>query len=48
VPIVQIPVEFAYEPSAVDADTNVTPEGRTSVATTPNDVEGPVALTVSV
>ena len=47
-PIVQVPVEVAYEPFDVVAETKVRPDGNISVATTPVDVAGPFAETVTV
>ena len=47
-PIVHVPVEVAYVPIDAVAFTNVTPEGKVSVATTPVDVAGPFAVTVNV
>ena len=47
-PIVQVPVELAYVPSDAVAFTKVRPLGKVSVATTPVDVAGPKADTVSV
>jgi hypothetical protein len=49
VPMVQIPVELVYEVPADDvALTNVSPEGKTSFATTPVEVAGPRSVAVSV
>jgi hypothetical protein len=47
-PIVHVPVELAYEPSVEVAETKLTPEGKTSVAVTPVEVAGPLALTFNV
>ena len=46
-PIVQLPVELTYEPTDGAEETNVTPEGKTSVATTLVEVAGPFAFTVT-
>jgi hypothetical protein len=42
-PIVQVPVEDAYEPMLVVAFKKLRPDGKVSVATTPVDVAGPSA-----
>jgi hypothetical protein len=47
-PIVQRPVELAYDPRVVVAEANVRPEGSTSVAVTPLEVAEPRAETVKV
>jgi hypothetical protein len=47
-PIVHAPVEVAYVPTDAVAFTNVSPEGKVSVATTPVEVAGPRAETVNV
>jgi len=48
-PIVHVPVELAYEvPTEAVAFSNVSPEGKVSVATTPVEVAGPSASTVNV
>jgi hypothetical protein len=46
-PIVHVPVELAYVPTDAVALSNVSPEGKISVATTSVEVAGPVAVTVS-
>lgn len=48
VPMVQTPVELANVPCDEVADTNVTPAGKISFATTPVEVTGPSAAAVNV
>ena len=47
-PSVHVPVELANVPAVLVALTNVRPEGSVSVASTPVEVAGPSALTVTV
>ena len=47
-PIVHVPVELAYVPTEATALSNVSPEGKVSVATTPVEAAGPRAETVNV